>query len=80
MLKVKRTEIDDSFCFITDDYTVKKVTDFPVPSRDVTKLSLARNNLIGLVSDIPAGEGKSLTFFTVYSIAVDFFLYAYSDV
>jgi hypothetical protein len=30
------------------DYTVKKVSDFPVPSRDVTinKLSLAGNNLI----------------------------------
>jgi hypothetical protein len=28
-------------------YTVKKVTDFPVPSRDVTtKLYLAGNNLI----------------------------------
>jgi hypothetical protein len=43
-------------------YTVKKVSNFAVPSRDVpTKLSLARNNLI-----IPAGNGKSLTFFTVY--------------
>jgi hypothetical protein len=39
-------------------YTVKKVTDFHVLSRDVmslTKLSLAGNNL---VSDIPARDGE----------------------
>jgi hypothetical protein len=42
----------------------KKVSDFPVPSRDVTKLPQAENNLIipgqgefGY-SDIPAGDGK----------------------
>jgi hypothetical protein len=30
-----------------EKYTVKKVIDFPVPSRDVTtKLSLAGNNLV----------------------------------
>jgi hypothetical protein len=48
---------------IKSNCTVKKVIVFPVPSRDVlTKLSLARNNLIipeSLASDIPAGDGKS---------------------
>jgi hypothetical protein len=45
-------------------YTVKKVIDFPVPSRDVTyQLSLAGNNLIipgqeSLVSDILSRDGK----------------------
>jgi hypothetical protein len=33
-------------------YTVKKVSDFPVPSRDVS-----------LVSDIPAGDGKTANLF-----------------
>ncbi len=45
------------------EYTIKKVSDLPVPSRDVTnqtlpgrdKLFLARENL---VNDIPAGDGK----------------------
>jgi hypothetical protein len=40
-------------------YTVKKVSDFPIPS-SLTKLSLDGNNLFpareGLVSDIPAGD------------------------
>jgi hypothetical protein len=47
-MKVKRTDIVVSFCFITDDYTVKKISDFSVLSRDVklTKLSLVGNNLI----------------------------------
>jgi hypothetical protein len=49
--------------------TVKKVHEFPVPSRDVTtKLSLGGNNDVitelflpggSLVSDIPAGDGNS---------------------
>jgi hypothetical protein len=49
-------------------YTVKKVIEFPVPSRVVTtKLSLGGNNDVpyklflpreSLVSDIPAGDGK----------------------
>ncbi len=43
--------------------TVKKVCDFPVPSRDVTNQILTGE----LVSGIPAGKGKSLTFF--YSVA-----------
>jgi hypothetical protein len=49
-------------------YTVKKLFDIPVPSRDVTytKLSLGGNNSYmtslfspreSLVSDIPAGDG-----------------------
>ncbi len=57
-------------------YTVKKVREFPVPSRDVTtKLSLGGNNAViielflprgSLVSDIPAGDGKLVNlFFTV---------------
>jgi hypothetical protein len=50
----------------------KKVSDIPVSSRDVTyQLSLGGNNLIipsreSLVSDIQAGDGRSLTFF--YSV------------
>jgi hypothetical protein len=40
-------------------YTVKKVTYFSVPNRDVTNQNLA--------SDFPAGDGKiSNPFFTVY--------------
>jgi hypothetical protein len=51
----------------------KKVREFPVPSRDViTKLSLGGNNDVitelflprgSLVSDIPTGDGKLVTFF-----------------
>jgi hypothetical protein len=49
----------------------KKVSDFPVPSRDVTtKLSLAGNNYIiprrgefSVISDIPAGDGKIANLF-----------------
>ncbi len=41
--------------------TVTKVTDFPVPSLDVTYQTLIPRESLG--SDIPAG--KSLTFFTV---------------
>jgi hypothetical protein len=60
-----------------DRYTVKKVSDFPIPSRDVTygtKLSLAGNNLIipgqgELVSDILAGDGKIVNFF--YSVVTN---------
>jgi hypothetical protein len=54
-------------------YTVKKVREFPVPSRDVTtKLSLGGNNDVitelflprgSLVSDIPAGDGKLVNLF-----------------
>jgi hypothetical protein len=50
-------------------HTVKKANDFSVPSRDFTNQSLPGNNLIilgqgeGLVTDIPAGDGKLLTFF-----------------
>jgi hypothetical protein len=52
----------DMFCL----GTVKKGSDFPLPSRDVTNLiKLLPFNEI-LVSDIPAGAGKSLTFFTVW--------------
>jgi hypothetical protein len=53
--------------------TVKKVREFPVPSRDVTtKLSLGGNNDVinelflprgCLVSDIPAGDGKLVNLF-----------------
>jgi hypothetical protein len=52
-------------------YTVKKVTDFPVPSRDVTtKLSLAVNNLLfpaskSLVMTSRLGRRKTITFFAV---------------
>ncbi len=54
-------------------YTVKKVSEFPVPRRDVTtKLSLGGNNGVitelflprgSLVSDIPAGDGKLVNLF-----------------
>jgi hypothetical protein len=54
-------------------YTVKKVREFPFPSRDVTtKLSLGGNNDVitelflprgSLVSDIPAGDGKLVNLF-----------------
>ncbi len=54
----------------------KKVSEFPVPTRDVTtKLSLGGNNDVitelflsrgSLASDIPAGNGKLMNlFFTV---------------
>jgi hypothetical protein len=55
----------------------KRLARFPFPSRpagmSITILSLAGNNLIipgpgCLVSDIPAGDGISLTFF--YSVYV----------
>jgi hypothetical protein len=53
------------FEFYLVTYTVKKVSGFPVPSRDV-KLFLARNYCINLfparenlVSDTPAGDGKT---------------------
>jgi hypothetical protein len=38
----------------------KMVSDFPVPSRDVTNQTLPGGESVGesLVSDIPAGEGK----------------------
>ncbi len=40
-------------------YTVKKVSDFPVPARE------------SLVSDIPAGDGRTANlFFTVYRPAI----------
>ncbi len=52
---------------------LKKVREFPVPSRDViTKLSLGGNNDVitelflprgSLVSDIPAGDGKLVNLF-----------------
>ncbi len=48
-------------------YTVKKLNDFPVPSRDVTnqtgiiKLFPPRESL---VSDIPAGDGKMANLFS----------------
>ncbi len=44
----------------------KKVTDFPVPSRDVTNQTIPGRE--SLVSDIPAGTSKSLNFFTVYTL------------
>jgi hypothetical protein len=54
-------------------YTVKKVREFPVPSRDVTtKLSLGGNNDVitelflprgSLVSDIPAGDRNFVNLF-----------------
>jgi hypothetical protein len=62
-------------------YTVKKLFGIPVPSRDVTKLSLGRNNLFmtsyfppreSLVSDVPAGDGNiEKIFFTVYFFRKD---------
>ncbi len=54
-------------------HRIKKVREFPVPSRDVTtKLSLGGNNDVitelilprgSLVSDIPAGDGKLVNLF-----------------
>jgi hypothetical protein len=44
-------------------YTVKKVSDIPVPSRDVTyKLSLGRKSL---VCNIPAGDGNVANVFFI---------------
>jgi hypothetical protein len=55
--------------------TVKKVRDFPVPSRDVTyqtlhgwviiSLFLARESLVSLVMVIQAGERKIINLFSV---------------
>ncbi len=42
-------------------YTVKKVSYFPVPSRDVTNQTL-------LVSDIPAGDGKIANLFLQWTV------------
>jgi hypothetical protein len=63
--------------------TVKKVREFPVPSRDVTtKLSLGGNNDVitelflprrSLGSDSPAGDGKLVNHF-VYGIQRILFL------
>ncbi len=60
-------------CPPPSNHTVKKVREFPVPSRDATtKLSLGRNNDVitelflpsgSLVSDIPAGDGKLVNLF-----------------
>jgi hypothetical protein len=55
------------------EYTVKKVIDFPVPSREVTFQSLlSRFKLFpaweNLVSDITAGDGKKDNLF--YSVPV----------
>ncbi len=55
-------------------YTVKKVVDFPVHSRDVSnqtlpnreKFTYSRPERVSTVSDIPAGDGKLITF--VYSV------------
>jgi hypothetical protein len=45
-------------------YTVKKICGFPLSAgMSVNKLSRAGKE--NLVSDIPAGVGKSITFFTV---------------
>jgi hypothetical protein len=66
-------------------YTVKKVREFPVPSRDVTtKLSLGGNNDVitelflprglprgSLVSDIPAGDGKLVNLFLRCTMLLD---------
>ncbi len=59
------------------DTPLKKVREFPVPSRDVTtKLSLGGNNDVitelflpmgSLVSDIPAGDGKLVNLFLLCS-------------
>ncbi len=60
-------------CSLVTVYTVKKVREFPVPSRGVTtKLSLGGNNDVitelflprgSLVRDIPAGDGKLVNLF-----------------
>jgi hypothetical protein len=59
-------------------YTVKKVNDFPVPRRDVTDQTIPWPEIIkffpareNLVSDIPAGDGKSINFF--YSVYLVYF-------
>ncbi len=48
-------------------YTVKKISRFPVPSRDVTNQTLpGREDLTyreSLVNDIPAGDGKIANIF-----------------
>ncbi len=52
------------------DYTVKKVSYFPVPGRDVTNQTIPcrekLNSILareGLVSDIPSGDGKTANLF-----------------
>jgi hypothetical protein len=60
-------------------YTVKKIRDFPVSSRDVTdQTTLPERGIIlprqgeSLFSDIPAGDGKIANlFFTVYTRRTD---------
>ncbi len=59
--------------FINSDYTVKKVSDFPAPSGDVTYPTLPGREIIklfpsreNLVSGIPAGDGKIVILF--YSV------------
>jgi hypothetical protein len=50
----------------------KRFAFFPSPAgMSLTKLSLDWNNLMireSLVSDIPAGDGKIVDFFTVYEL------------
>ncbi len=50
---------------VTNLYTVKKVSNFPVPSRDVTNQPLIKFFPVreSLIRDIPARDVKSLTFF-----------------
>jgi hypothetical protein len=65
-------------------YTVKKVREFPVHSRDVTtKLSLGGNNDVitelflprgSFVSDIPAGDGKLVNLFYCVLVSQDPFM------
>ncbi len=45
MKRIKKSIASDNLGKLAT-YTVKKFSDFPLPSRDVTKLSMAGNNLI----------------------------------
>jgi hypothetical protein len=55
-LQTKKLRIHTRIC--SDQYTVKKVIAFPVPSRDVTNPTLLGQEKLSLVSDIPANDGK----------------------
>jgi hypothetical protein len=51
-------------CILTLIVPTQKVSDFPVPNRDVTSQTLP-----GLVSDIPAGDGKIANLFNSVLLA-----------
>jgi hypothetical protein len=73
LFSVRATMKVNKYSMNSNGYTVKKIIDIPVPSRDVTNKTLHGRELsnyspLGRVWLVTSqmGTGKSLTFFTVY--------------